>query len=52
MKKREYTAPAAEEINICGCNLICSSIAIDDEEINTGGRAKREGKGAWGNLWQ
>lgn len=52
MKKREYTAPAVEEIYICGCNVICSSLAIDNEEINTGGRAKRDERDIWEDIWQ
>ena len=52
MEKRRYKAPAVQEINICECNVICSSLRIDDEEINTGGRAKRDEQDIWGDIWQ
>lgn len=53
MKKRIYTAPGIEVIEILGCNVICSSILIDDEEINTGGRAnKHHDNSNWGSLWE
>ena len=53
MKKRIYTAPGIEVIEILGCNVICSSILIDDGEINTGGRAKKHHDNSkLGNLWE
>jgi hypothetical protein len=51
MKKRIYKAPAIQEIIICEYSVICSSIPIVDEEINTGGRVRRYERENWGNFW-
>ena len=52
MEKKIYKAPAVEETTVCLWNVLCSSILIDNKEINTGGRAKREDKNVWGNIWK
>ena len=50
MEKREYIKPSVqiEEVEIT--YMICASIGISDEEIDTGGRSQ-ERRGSWGNLW-
>lgn len=52
MEKKIYKAPAVEETTVCLCNVLCSSILIDDKEINTGGRAPRNERITWGNIWK
>ena len=50
MEKREYIKPSIQIEDILEINMICASIYISDEEINTGGRIQ-ERRGTWGNLW-
>ena len=38
MEKREYIKPSIQIEEILETNMICASIYISDEEINTGGR--------------
>lgn len=52
MEKRIYIAPVAQEIEIVKCDVICSSLPVVDEEINTGGRTLRNERNSWGNLWK
>lgn len=50
MEKKEYTKPAALEIEVSGCNMICASILIDSEnETNTSGRSSRNKRNGWDN---
>ncbi|MBR5860066.1 MAG: hypothetical protein IKY71_01830 [Bacteroidaceae bacterium] len=49
MEKKEYTKPAALEIEVSGCNMICASILIDNNEVNTGGRSSRNRRNGWDN---
>lgn len=52
MKKREYTMPAALEIEVSGCSMICASIVIGNEETNGSGRASQQERKGWENgLW-
>ncbi|MBO7238876.1 MAG: hypothetical protein J6V23_00140 [Bacteroidaceae bacterium] len=50
-KKKKYTEPAVWVIEITGCNMVCASIFIDDNEVNTGGRAA-EHKNSWQDIWE
>ena len=53
MKKKEYTKPSALEIEISGCNMICASIVIDNEETNTSGRTSIHKRNGWENgFWE
>lgn len=52
MKKKEYKAPAVLVTEICECKAICSSIPIDDEETNSGGRIKRKERDLWKYEWK
>lgn len=49
--KKKYTEPAVWVIEITGCNMVCASIFIDDNEVNTGGRAA-EHKNSWQDIWE
>ena len=52
MKKKEYTRPAILEIEVSACNMICTSIVISNEEINTAGRTSKQERDGWDNgLW-
>ena len=52
MKKRVYTAPVAQEIELSNCSMICASIVIGDEETNDAGRVSKQGRDGWNNgLW-
>lgn len=50
MKKREYIKPSIQVEDLLEHSMICASIVIDDEEINTGGRVRGK-RGSWGDLW-
>lgn len=50
MVKKEYIRPTTLEIAISGYNMVCASITIDDEEINTGGRAAEHN--SWQDIWK
>lgn len=50
MERKEYVKPSIQIQDVLEMNMICASIYISDEEINTGGRVQ-ERRGAWGNLW-
>lgn len=50
MEKREYIKPSIQVENVLETSMICASIEISDDEINTGGRAQSK-RGSWGNLW-
>ena len=50
MEKREYIKPSIQVEDLLEYSMICASIVIDDEEINTGGRAQGR-RGSWGDLW-
>lgn len=50
MKKKEYTRPTTLEIEFSGYNMVCASITIDDEEIDTGGRAAEHN--SWQDIWK
>ena len=49
--KREYIKPEMEIIETDGYEMICTSLLISEEEINTVGRVN-ERRGDWGNLWE
>lgn len=53
MKKTEYQKPQADVLEVGTCNLLCSSIVISNEEVNTKGRVdKRRDKDVWSEgLW-
>lgn len=49
MEKKEYTKPATQEIEVSGCYMICASILIDNNEVNTGGRSSENRRNGWEN---
>ena len=50
MKKKDYTAPATENITLCTMNLLASSkIPIGG---GTEGFDAPKQRGEWGNLWK
>ena len=52
MKKKEYTRPEALEFEVNGCEMICASIIISDEETNDAGRVSKQGRDGWNDgLW-
>lgn len=53
MKKRVYTVPVAQEIELSNCSMICASIVIDNEETNTSGRTSTHKRNGWENgFWK
>jgi hypothetical protein len=52
-KKAEYQSPQAFEVETVTCNMLCASIVVSDEEVNTQGRASRRRDAAvWSEgLW-
>ena len=52
-KKTGYQQPQATVVAVEMCNLLCSSIVISNEEVNTQGRVSgRRDKDVWSNgLW-
>lgn len=53
MKKRVYTVPVAQEIELSNCSMICASIVIDNEETNTSGRTSTYKRDGWENgFWK
>lgn len=50
MEKREYIKPSVQIEEVEVTYMICASIGISDEEIDTDGRSQ-ERRGSWGNLW-
>lgn len=53
-KKVEYQSPQISVVEIDMCNLLCASIEISNDEINTQGRInKRKEVGAWSEeMWR
>ena len=50
-KKAEYQSPQVFVVETVMCNMLCSSIVISDEEVNTQGRVKRD-RASWSEgLW-
>ena len=52
-KKAEYQPPKISVMKVELSNLLCASIAISDEEVNTPGRVNhRKDAGAWSEeMW-
>ena len=52
-KKAEYQSPQVSVVEIDMCNLLCASIVISNEEVNTQGRTnQRKDAGAWSEeMW-
>lgn len=52
MDRREYLCPSIELIDYMSeQNVICASLEISDDEINTEGRTQIKRRGTWGDLW-
>lgn len=52
-KKVEYQSPQISVVELDICKLLCASIAISKEEVNTPGRVNhRKDAGAWSEeMW-
>ena len=52
-KKVEYQSPQVSVVEIDICNLLCASIVISNEEVNTQGRTnQRKDADAWSEeMW-
>ena len=52
-KKVEYQSPQMSVVETIMCNMLCGSIEISNDEINTQGRVnKRKEVGAWSEeMW-
>ena len=52
-KKVEYQSPQMSVVELDICKLLCASIAISKEEVNTPGRVnQRSDVGAWSeDMW-
>lgn len=52
-KKVEYQSPQMSVVETIMCNMLCASIEISNDEINTQGRVnKRKEVGAWSEeMW-
>ena len=52
-KKVEYQSPQVSVVELDMCKLLCASIAISNEEVNTPGRVNhRKDAGAWSEeMW-
>ena len=52
MNKKAYITPAMEVMNVETVEMIATSMAISDDEVNTETDQLGTGRrGRWGNLW-
>lgn len=51
MEKKEYIRPTALIIELLEYSMICASVEICNDEINTIGRVQGENRDTWSNIW-
>ena len=51
MEKKAYIAPEMEVMNVETVEMMASSVAMYDEEVETTNQLGTGRRGTWGNFW-